>query len=133
MRFESNMNSFGWLDRVALIFVLLGGIVSIIHIQNETAHVFGITCIMFGLIWLVFAYRYGLPVRLQTISKMASTNGKILFGAVLGALIFLVVQFTYQQHSDTYQWWFWVCFMASSVAVTRLFVIYRRPRLYNIG
>ena len=124
------MNTLGWLDVTLLALVICGGVISIVQIHSESAILFGVACLLFGAVWIIFAHNYGFPVRLCIASRVASMNGTTLFGAVLGAICILVALSVYRQHPDTQQWWFWVGSCTSGIAATRLLYLYRRPRLF---
>lgn len=124
------MNTYGLLDVIGIVFTLVGGIIPIMHIQNLYAQTFTVTCLMFGIIWLVFAFR-GLPVKLHQTSRLASTNGVILFTAVLVALSILIVASIYNQNEEVYQWWFYLGVSASYVGTSRLLYLYWWVRKYG--
>ena len=125
------MNKHGWLDATGLAFTLTGGVVATIHIQNSLAQAFAVVCLLFGAVWLVFAFSRGLPIRVYAGSRTASTNGVILFAATLAALFVLVAITVYKQDSEIHQWWFWAGALASCMASARLLCLYWRVRQYG--
>ena len=123
------MKTLGLLDAAGLTLALVGGAVALLHIQNSLAQAFAATCLLLGTVWIIFAFRYGLPVRLRTASRMTATNGVVLFSSTLAVLCVLVALVVYRQDPETYEWWFWLCAGASCVATGKMLRLYWALRL----
>ena len=118
------MNSFGWLEVCGITLAVAGMIICLVHIQYPVSQVLVTSLAVLTILWVIFAYTSGLPIKLQTTHSIRITNGVILFGAVLVALIVLVGVEVYTGSPVMHQWWFWAGAVPSWVASARLCHMY---------